>query len=92
MAGSAPRVDKRLIAALGRLDREDRPIAETHRLLGLVADELGLPRPSYERVRLRVLELRRRGPEPGIGSVLLDIALQQRPPESIIDALIDRRK
>jgi len=92
VTSSAPRLDARLVAALERLDSDSRPVAETHRLLGMVAHHLGLPRPSYERVRLLVRDLRRRGPVPGIGSVLLDISLRQRPPESIIDALIDRRR
>ena len=88
LTASAPRVDKRLLAA--RLDRDDRPVAETHRLLGAVADQLCLPRPSYERVRLLVRTLRTQGFEPGIRSTLLDIALRTRPPDAIIDALADR--
>lgn len=67
------------------------PIAETHRRLGLVADEIGVTRPSYERIRCLVRAHRRRPISPGIGEVLLDIALQNRPPESIIDAILDRR-
>jgi hypothetical protein len=88
---SAAKLDSRLLAALVRIDKEDRPIAESHRRLGLVADEIGVPRPSYERVRCVIREHRRRPIRPGIGEVLLDIALQNRPPESIIDAILDRR-
>jgi hypothetical protein len=85
------RIDSRLLAALARIDDSERPIAETNRRLGLVADALGVERPSYERVRRLVREHRRRRIEPGIGGVLLDIALRNRPPEAIVDALIDRR-
>jgi hypothetical protein len=38
----------------------------------------------YERILCLVLE-------PGIGETLLDIALQRRPPESIIEAIVERR-
>ncbi len=66
-------------------------MAETHRRIGLIADELGVPRPSYERIRCLVRMHRRRPLEPGIGETLLDIALQKRPPESIIEAIVERR-
>jgi hypothetical protein len=36
----------------------------------------------YERIRCLVLE-------PGVGETLLDIALQRRPPESIIEAIVE---
>ena len=52
---------------------------------GLVADEIGVPRPSYERIRCLVRDHRRQPISPGIGEVLLDITLQNRPPEPIID-------
>ena len=89
MTRSSARVDSRLLAALIRIDDADRPMAETYRRLGLVADALGVTRPSYERVRQLLHEHRRRPIVPGIGDTLLDIALQNRPPESIVDALIE---
>jgi len=48
---SAPRYDKRLLAAIRRLDDEQLPIAETCRRVGDAAQALGLPRPSYVHVR-----------------------------------------
>ena len=96
MVASAARVDSRLVAALERLDRVGVPIAETYRRVGVVARELGLLRPSYERVRTLVHEARRRGRQPSAGDVLLDIAFRSRPPEAIIDYLVgtlpDRRR
>lgn len=89
MAVSSPRIDSRLLAALERLDDRARPIAETHRRLGLVADQLGLCRPSYERVRMLVHELRSGHRGTGAGSLLLDIAFMQRPPEAIIELLME---
>jgi hypothetical protein len=64
-------------------------IADTHRRLGTVADELGIPRPSYQQTRVTVHLLRAQRRHPGIGEVLLDIALRVRPPEAILDALTD---
>jgi hypothetical protein len=84
---AAPRIDERLVAALARVDQPSRPIAETHRRVGRIADELGLARPSYEQCRVIVhaLRSRRRGSE--IGATLLDIAFRTRPPEALLDAL-----
>jgi hypothetical protein len=48
---SAPRYDRRVLAAVRRLDDERLPIAETCRRVGDAAAELGLPRPSYVHLR-----------------------------------------
>jgi hypothetical protein len=82
---AAPRIDPRILAALARIDQPGRPIADTHRRVGSIAERLGLPRPSYEQVRVLVHALRARRRGPGVGEVLLDIALQKRPPESVIE-------
>ena len=83
MTASAPRTDVRLVAAIERLDDDDACIAETNRRVGLVAEALGLPRPSYEQVRRIVHEARRRGRLPSTGDVLLDIAFRTRPPSAL---------
>ena len=83
MTVSAPRVDSRLIAALEKLDKRGRPIAETNRRLGRIADRLGLTRPSYEQVRVLVHRIRRQRRGPSTGEVLLDIAFRTRPPHAI---------
>jgi hypothetical protein len=82
MLPSAPRVDVRLVAAAERLDDPAVRIAETNRRVGLVAEALGLTRPSYEQVRRIVHEARRRGRRPTTGDVLLDIAFRTRPPSA----------
>ncbi|HST25893.1 MAG TPA: hypothetical protein VLJ76_07870, partial [Gaiellaceae bacterium] len=87
----AARVDSRLLAALARIDESDRPMAETYRRLGLVADALAVPRPSYERVRYLIHEHRRQRLRPGVGDLLLDIAFRNRPPDAVIDFILDRR-
>ena len=88
MAVSAPRLDIRLIAAIERLDGSHRPIAETNRQIGLVAEALGLPRPSYEQVR-KIVHAQRAGRRRSseIGPVLLDVAFRVAPPEAVLDAL-----
>ena len=85
MVDAAPRIDSRLLAALVRLQRRDRSIAETNRRLGELAESLGLPRPSYERVRALIHEHRRRPIRLHAGEILLEIALQTRPPEAFVD-------
>jgi hypothetical protein len=88
MPPAAPRIEERLVAALARLDKPGLPIAEAHRRLGAVADELGSPRPSYEQVRVLVHALRRgRRPTPA-GKILLDIAFRNRPPEALLDLFV----
>ena len=82
---AAPRIDSRLIAALVRLDTPGRPIAETHRRLGRVAETLGLWRPSYEQTRVLVHALRTGRHDPGVGALLLDIAFRQRPPLAVLE-------
>jgi hypothetical protein len=79
----APRLSPRLVAALERLDDGKLPIAELLRLVGAEADRLGLPRPSYERVRVLAHELRARRAEPTTGEVLWDVAWRVRPPDAI---------
>jgi hypothetical protein len=84
----APRLDARLIAAVARADQGNRPIAEICRNVAALAEEIDLVRPSYESIRRVVHALRARKRDPGIGQVLLDIDLQRRPPDTIIDALL----
>jgi hypothetical protein len=89
MAVSAPTIDPRLLAALSRLDDPRRPIAETNRRLGILADHLAVPRPSYERVRVLVHDLRtQRLTVPSAWDLLLDIAFRSRPPDAVLRDLI----
>lgn len=59
MTSQAPRYDERLRTALVRLDDGRMPIAELHRRVGDLADELGLTRPGYAHVR-RIVKAERR--------------------------------
>jgi hypothetical protein len=83
----APRISPRLIEAVVRLDRREVPIAETCRQVGQEAERLGLPRPSYQRIRELVHAARRIRRGPSTSSVLVDVAFRVRPPEAIVDHL-----
>ncbi|MDP9490681.1 MAG: hypothetical protein M3P42_00530 [Actinomycetota bacterium] len=87
MLAFAPRISPRLVEAIVRLDRRDVPIAETCRLVGSEAERLGLPRPSYQRIRVLVHAARRLRRGPSTSSVLIDVAFRARPPEAIVDHL-----
>ena len=85
----APRISHRLLETLDRIDDPKVPIAEINRRLGAEAWRLGLPKPSYQRVRELVHQLRRirRRKGPSNGEVLFDIALRVRPPTALVDHL-----
>jgi hypothetical protein len=83
----APRISPRLLDALVRFDKPSVPIAETCRQGGREAERLGLPRPSYERIRELVHDARRLRRGPSTASVLLDVAVRARPPEALLDHL-----
>ena len=74
----------RLKAAVERLDDGKMPLAELCRRVGAEAERLGLPRPSYERVRTLAHELRAARLEPTTGEVLWDVAWRVRPPEAVV--------
>jgi ABC-2 type transport system ATP-binding protein len=73
----------------GHASRANEAIAEINRRLGAEAARLGVPRPSYQRVRELVHHLRRirRRKGPSTGEILFDIALRVRPPGALLDHL-----
>jgi hypothetical protein len=81
----APRFSPRLIDAIVRLDDRRIPIAEVNRRVGQEAERLGLRRPSYQRVRVLVHQLRRVRKQPTTAAVLLEVAVRARPPEAVLD-------
>ena len=76
---AAPRIHPALLFALEQIDRKSRPIADTHRRLGTIADLIGVPRPSYQRTRLLVHEHRRRKLKPSAGRILFEVMTSQTP-------------
>ena len=88
MLAFAPRIPQKLLEAIVRLDDPRLPIAEISRRVGRKAWELGLPKPSYQRVRELIHQARRlRRRRPPTTSVLLDIAFGVRPPDHLVDVL-----
>jgi len=85
----APRLSPRLLEAIARHDDDSLPIAEICRRVGTEAARLGLFRPSYERVRSLVGELRCRralkARRASTAEVLLDVWLRARPPTALLD-------
>lgn len=89
MPAAAPRIHPALLFSLERLDRPSRPIADTHRRLGAIADLLGLTRPSYQRTRQLVHEHRERKLKPGAGRILFEVATSQTP-KLTLNRLLDQ--
>lgn len=86
---SGPRIDEKLVGALARLDDPTVPIAETNRRLGMVAEGLGLIRPSYQQVRVIVHELRSEKRPSRIGEMLLESSFRIKSPEQVLDFVAD---
>jgi hypothetical protein len=86
---SAAHIPERLYRRIDKLDDRSVPIAETYRRLAAQAEQWGLVRPSYERIRTLVHQSRRwkqsRGPS--TSTVLLDVTFRVRPPTAIVDHL-----
>ena len=87
MKRSAAHIPERLYRRLDKLDERGVPIAETYRRIATQAEQWGLVRPSYERIRTLVHQSRRwkqsRGPS--TSTVLFDVTFRVRPPEAIVD-------
>jgi hypothetical protein len=82
----APRIPLRLLDEIERQSRRAVPIAEMNRCVGRAAASMGLPRPSYEQVRVLVhtaRRYRRYGRQP-VSTVALQVAFRVRPPEAIL--------
>jgi hypothetical protein len=86
MLSFAPRIPRRLLDEIERQSQRRVPIAEMNRCVGRAATRMGLPRPSYEQVRVLVhaaRRLRRQAPTP-VSTMALDVAFRVRPPEAIL--------
>jgi len=83
----ATSISPRLLELIERLAQSELPIAEINRRVGVAAGTRGVPRPSYERVRVLVNAARRLRKEPSTAAVLTDIAFRRRPPEALVDHL-----
>ena len=90
MYAASPRVDRRLLDAIDRVDDPAQPVAETYRRSRELSAELGLPRPSYESVRLHLHASRRRRERMRKKQeTLLDVVLYQAPLQALHEMLGD---
>jgi hypothetical protein len=85
MVSSAPRISRRVLETLVRVDDPVVPIAETYRRVADDAERMGLTRPSYEQIRVLVHRSRRIRKRPTTTDVLLDISFGARSPEELLD-------
>jgi hypothetical protein len=77
----APRLSPRLLDYIETVSTRRVPIAEINRLVGAEAERLGLPRPSYNRVRELVHEARElRRNHVSAAKILIDVATRTRSP------------
>jgi hypothetical protein len=81
----APRISHRLLQALVRLDDPRLPLAEINRRVGVEALRLGVPKPSYQRVRVLLQQLRRLRRRPSTGQVLVEVCFRARPPVALVE-------
>ena len=86
----APRLPQRLLDVIDRLAARRVPIAEINRMVGAESERMGLPRPSYQRVRTLVQEARAiRAARPSTASVAWDVALRNRLPIELVEHLAE---
>jgi hypothetical protein len=87
---SAPRLDRSLLDAIAAVDDPSVPIAETYRRIRELTAERGIPRPSYERVRLHIKEVRRRREQAKQARErLIAVALYRKPVHALYESLDD---
>jgi len=88
MYTAAPRLDPRLLRLIAELDDPSNPMAETYRQARETAAQLGIPRPSYERVRIHLKVSRAsRAAARKRREILMDVAMYRRPVEDLYELL-----
>ena len=86
---AGPRVRKRFLKGVGKLDDRAVPIAETYRRTRDLALQMGIPRPSYERVRQQVQRSREREEERRrTRELILHLAYNTRPADKVVEELL----
>jgi len=81
----SPRVTRTLLWEIDRLAYHDLSFAEINRRVGTAASALGLPRPSYETVRLLVRAARERNSSPGTIEFAAGAALRVCLPQALLE-------
>jgi hypothetical protein len=87
---AGPRLERRFLEGVTRLDDRSVPIAETYRRIRDLAEQLGVPRPSYERVRLHLRAVRSRQDERlRTRDLVLELAYNTRPADAVMRDLLE---
>jgi hypothetical protein len=89
MVTMAPRISGRLIEAILRFDDRSRPIAETNRRVGAEAERLGLTRPSYQRVRELVHQVRNLRPRWSVSDLVRIVCMPLKGTDDAIERLAE---
>ena len=85
----APRVERRFLDRAAQLDDRSVPIAETYRRVRDLAEQMGIPRPSYERLRLHLRATRRREEDrTRTRDLVLQLAYNTRPANVVVPELL----
>lgn len=87
---AGPRVDRRLLDTAVALDDRSQPMAETYRRLRATAAAMGVPRPSYDRVRRHLRAARRRELDArAVREHVLALAFNTRRADAVIADLLE---
>jgi hypothetical protein len=85
MYAAGPRLDRRFIEAVVRVDEPSLPMAETYRRSRELAAQMGIPRPSYERVRVELKARRmRRNDRHEVRDLVFELAYNTRPADAVL--------
>jgi hypothetical protein len=87
MVTMAPRISGRLIEAIVRFDDQSRPIAETYRRVGAEAECLGLTRPSYQRIRELVHQVRNMRPRLSVSELVRIVCMPLKGTDDALERL-----
>jgi hypothetical protein len=86
---AAPRVERRFLEQVAKLDDSSQPMAETHRRIRALAAEQGIPRPSYERIRRHLRAARLREDErKRTRALVLELAYNTRRADDVVVDLL----
>jgi hypothetical protein len=87
---AGPRVESRFLDGVVRLDDRSVPIAETYRRVRDLAAQMGIPRPSYERVRQHLRASRNRQNERRKArDLVLELAYNTRSADAVMRDLLE---
>jgi hypothetical protein len=86
---AAPRVERQFLKRLAKLDDRTVPMAETYRRARDLAQQMGITRPSYERVRLHLHAARAREEEHRrTRELIFQLAYNTRPADQVLAELL----